>query len=196
MSAYSDDNFVGKVTRDIISQGSRILQIFQRGTEAEHVDFLLNAFSPSDGAVVLDAGCGIGEVSRLMKLRRPDLDFVLLNISQAQLDLCPDFTKVRGSVEAIPLPNESIDAVMACYVMGHVEPMLAIKEFERVLKPGGVMFIYDLHAGRHLEELDYTAHAFNGVHPTGMNTTSFSRFMPDFEARFPDVKPVIVRLVK
>ncbi len=111
--------------------------------------------------------------------------------------MCPDgFKKIKGDIENIPCATASFDAVMALYVLGHSDIEAAMPELIRVLKPGGVLFIYDLHAGRYLPELGYMANYFYGVQPEGLNTDSFSKFMPGFEKKFPDVKPVIVRMVK
>lgn len=190
---YDDDRTVGEVTRYLVDQGARVFQIFQRGTESEHVSYLLEKFDPPSG-VVLDVGCGIGEVARLMHEARQDLEFVLLNRSQAQLDLCPDFEKLHADAHAIPMPDASVDAVMACYVMGHLDKDRALSEMRRVLKPGGVLFIADMSGGA-IPDLDYVAHDWDGETPVGMNTDAFDRLMPDFAQRYPQIRPVIVREV-
>lgn len=192
MSIYENDVVVGRLTREAVSAGHRIFQIFQRGDESGHVRFLLERFNPS--GVVLDIGCGIGEVARLMKAERPDLDFILLNISQSQLDMCPDYRKICANAEDIPLPDSSVDCVMACYVMGHLNKDKALQEMRRVLKPGGVLFIADVTGGE-MPELSYVAHAWEGWEPQDMNTDAFSELMPDFAQRFPQIRPVIVREV-
>ncbi|MDH5216595.1 MAG: class I SAM-dependent methyltransferase [Gammaproteobacteria bacterium] len=47
-----------------------------------------------------------------------------------------------GSVENIPLASESVDLVITQEVLEHVrDPFLAISEIERVLKPGGKLYI-------------------------------------------------------
>jgi ubiquinone/menaquinone biosynthesis C-methylase UbiE len=53
----------------------------------------------------------------------------------SKLDIISDIT-------SIPLPNESIDAILCTEVFEHIpDAISALKEFNRLLKPGGVMFI-------------------------------------------------------
>lgn len=194
MGFYADDVMVGEVTNYLVGSGVRIFQIFQHGTEREHASFLLDKLGLGSG-VVLDVGCGVGEVPRLMKEARPGLEFVLLNISQSQLELCPPFRKIHASVEDIPLPDCSVDAVMACYVLGHADKDKSLSEMRRVLKPGGVLLVVDITGGR-IDALEYTAHDWDGDFPEGMNIESFGRMMPDFRERYPHIKPVIFRELK
>lgn len=191
-SFYADDRIVGDITRQVVDSGRSVLQIFQRGDEVEHVDFLLDRFNPH--GVVLDVGCGVGAVSRLMALRRPDLEFILLNMSMSQLGMCPPFASVCASAEAIPLRDGSVDCVMACYVMGHLDIKVALAELRRVLKVGGILFIVDMTGGE-MPLLQYTAHDWRGECPE-METTAFNAWMPNFREVYPNIRPVIVREVK
>ncbi len=51
----------------------------------------------------------------------------------SQIDIVSDIT-------AIPVPDASFDAIMCCEVFEHIpEPAKAIKEFSRILKPGGTL---------------------------------------------------------
>ncbi len=48
---------------------------------------------------------------------------------------------VDGAIESIPLENETVDHVIASFVMHEVEPLTkGISEIRRVLKPGGHCF--------------------------------------------------------
>ncbi|MGD2114369.1 MAG: methyltransferase domain-containing protein [Acidobacteriota bacterium] len=56
----------------------------------------------------------------------------------------------RAGAEAIPLADDSVDAVVANMVLHHVEdPAAAIREIARVLRPGGRVVISDLDAHDH-----------------------------------------------
>ena len=196
LNAYENDAKVGELTQGLMAAGQRIFQIFQRESEAEHARFLLAEFAPRHGAMVLDVGCGVGEVARLMKEMRPDLNFILLNISATQLALCPpEFDRIHAGVESIPLPDQSVDAVMACYVLGHADKEKALAEMRRVLKPGGILFIYDVRGGA-MPELGYTAHDWEGAEPDGLNTDAFDKLYPGFAERHPAVRPVLVREIQ
>ncbi len=60
------------------------------------------------------------------------------------LDKVPDFhPDIIGDIHALPLANDSVDAVICIAVLEHVEePQQAVREMYRVLKPGGYCFIY------------------------------------------------------
>lgn len=53
----------------------------------------------------------------------------------SKLDIVSDIT-------TIPLPDNSVDAIMCTEVLEHVpDPLTAIKEFNRLIKPGGYLLI-------------------------------------------------------
>jgi SAM-dependent methyltransferase len=69
--------------------------------------------------------------------------------------------KVCADMHDLPFPADSFDAVMFCYSLGHGLLDKCIAEAARVLRPGGVLFIYDLstYAQDHLiERLGYRPH--------------------------------------
>jgi len=50
---------------------------------------------------------------------------------------------IVGDIHKIPLKDESIDAIICSSVLEHVEdPMLAVKEMYRILRPNGKLFVY------------------------------------------------------
>lgn len=140
----------------VIERGVRLLHIWKlAATDAAHCSILLDHLNPAPGARILDAGCGVGEVARLMREQRPDLDFTLLNISQAQLDLAPpNMPQLLASFDDIPAPDESFDAVMFNHAICHAADWLTtFREAARVLRPGGRVLIYDMerqHGDNHL----------------------------------------------
>lgn len=168
MSFYNNDYNVGKITRYVVSRGFSILQFhYLAPDDKSHVRELLALFDPPQGALVLDAGCGIGAVAEIMHEIRPDLRFLLLNISASQLSMCPPhFEQIHASFEKIPLADSSVDAAMFNYALGHGVLDKTMAEAARILRFGGVLFIYDLSADdpEPMErELEYTPHAAPAV---------------------------------
>jgi ubiquinone/menaquinone biosynthesis C-methylase UbiE len=171
IAPYGDDVEVGRVTRTLLDHGHSILQSHKlAATDREHVAVLLDYFDPPQGASVLDVGCGVGTVAALMAEQRPDLRFTLLNISGAQRELAPfDMEKVRADMHALPLPAGSFDAVMFNYSLGHGLLDQCIAEAARVLRHGGVLFIYDLATHDHdylIDHLGYRPHSQEEVWET------------------------------
>ena len=70
---------------------------------------------------------------------------------------------IVSSIEDIPVEDESFDVILCTEVLEHVpEPMLAIKEMARILKPGGHIFI-TAPLGSGLHQLPY--HYYGGFTP-------------------------------
>lgn len=135
-----------------VQAGRPVLQTHYYGeTDAEHVEHLLAWMQPPVGATVIDAGSGIGEVSRLMADMRPDLGFLLINVSPMQLALGPsedgerfcslhaDCHDLRGSV-----PDGFAQAIMYSSALCQMDAPVALAEAHRVLAQGGVLLINDL----------------------------------------------------
>jgi SAM-dependent methyltransferase len=98
-----------------------------------------------DGARVLDVGCGDGRRTMATLLAaEPSLSVVGLDFSRVQLDLAreavPGASLVQGDMTALPLADDSVDAVTAYHSVFHVpreEHPAVYAEFARVLRPGG-----------------------------------------------------------
>lgn len=215
MNIYLDDNFVSEMTNSAVSKGQSIFQIYKFGNDKEHVEKLLTLFNPPSGKL-LDVGCGIGKVSELISEKRKDIQCVLLNISQSQLDLCPDMEKIHADFHSIPTEDNEFDSVMFNYSLGHGRLIDGLKEAARVLKTNGVLFIYDIASDNPLsiyESLGYATYSERDVIETaklfglkctlrsradGSNTDDFLKILDSeiFNALFCGVRPVAYRFVK
>lgn len=107
--------------------------------QAAIADALLAALEPS--GVVLDAGCGCGRESLLVS-ENPAVERVIaLDIAPAMLASLPASACLQpllGDMEAIPLPDHSVDVAFSNFAMQWCESRDKVAtEMARVLKPGG-----------------------------------------------------------
>lgn len=102
---------------------------------AEAVDWLL-ASSPQD---VLDLGAGTGKLTRALVGRVERIHAVdpSPNMLAQLAAVVPEASTAVGTAEAIPLPDHSVDAVLAAQAWHWVDPARAVPEVRRVLRPGG-----------------------------------------------------------
>ena len=113
------------------------------GGEAQAaLEALVRALVTSDTAL-LDAGCGTGNLARaLIAEGIPPEVMTLLDPSKAMLVRCADIPvqKVRGRLEALPFDDATFDIVTCVWALETVpNPVLALKELCRVVRPGGVL---------------------------------------------------------
>jgi ubiquinone/menaquinone biosynthesis C-methylase UbiE len=98
-------------------------------------------------ATVLDAGCGTGGLILKLRAEHPErqysgIDFSPLAIELAQRRCGPSVDLRVASITALPFEPECFDAVISADVICQVdEPAVALAEFHRVLRPGGVVVI-------------------------------------------------------
>ncbi|AYF27634.1 SAM-dependent methyltransferase [Micromonospora tulbaghiae] len=99
------------------------------------------ALEPAPGARVLDLGAGTGKLTAT--LAEVSGDVTAVEPDQAMLAelrrTLPDVRALSGSAEAIPLPDASVDAVVAGNAMHWFDMAVAGPEIARVLSPGGVL---------------------------------------------------------
>ncbi len=140
-----DIEAIEAMTPAVMASGHRIFQTHRYSADdREHVAKLLEVMAPRPDAVVLDAGCGIGEVARIMAQMRPDLAFFLANISALQLSLCPDgaeFLSLHCDFHELPLPDGCVAAVMFSSALPQMDEKVALAQAFRVLIPGGVLLV-------------------------------------------------------
>lgn len=98
--------------------------------------------------VILDAGCGSGYSTRLIRSQYNPRELVAFDIMPEQIELAKKKYKGAqffvGDVTEIDSPADKYDAVFVFGILHHVpEWKKALGEIYRVLKPGRVLLIYD-----------------------------------------------------
>lgn len=139
---------IEQATAVLLTQNIRVLQThFFSDTEFGQIKQLLTWLSPAVGATVIDAGCGVGETARIMAQMREDLHFKLVNISRFQLSHCPtgdQFEHIEADFHAMPIADQSADAMLINSSMCHSDPIKLFREAARVLKDGAPLLVTDL----------------------------------------------------
>jgi SAM-dependent methyltransferase len=101
----------------------------------EAIDWLL----PAGARQVLDLGAGTGKLTT--RLVERGLDVVAVEPIPDMLEVLrgalPETRALLGTAEEIPLPDNSVDAVLVAQAWHWVDPTRAIPEVARVLRPGG-----------------------------------------------------------
>ena len=98
-------------------------------------------------AAILDAGCGTGGLIRRLAPQHPGWTWTALDASPLACDFARSrvsagVSVVEAAVEQLPFPDASFDAVVSADELYHVDDDLAaLREFRRVLRPGGCVVI-------------------------------------------------------
>ena len=124
---------------------------FQQRTAGREAAFLLPYLRL--GFKILDCGCGPGSITcGLAKAVAPGpVTGIDVEITQTRevLSGCnsagvTNLEFVQGNVYDLPFPDESFDGVFAHALLQHLQdPVRALKEMRRVLKPGGIVGVRD-----------------------------------------------------
>ncbi|PGH51499.1 class I SAM-dependent methyltransferase [Streptomyces sp. Ru87] len=99
------------------------------------------ALEPAPGPRVLDLGAGTGKLTATLVATGSDVTAVEPDPAMLT-ELCcalPAVRALQGSAEAIPLPDASVDAVLAGNAMHWFDMAVAGAEIARVLAPGGIL---------------------------------------------------------
>lgn len=107
----------------------------------EAVAWMLES-APAGARRIADVGAGTGKLTRTL-LAAPDAEIVAIDPDPAMLAVlregAPGVPTFVGTAERLPLPDESVDAVVLGQAWHWVDPVAGSTEIGRVLRPGGVL---------------------------------------------------------
>jgi ubiquinone/menaquinone biosynthesis C-methylase UbiE len=138
------DAVLGEYAR-LAPQYERRWSFYVRATSRETLArFRIN---PTDS--VLDVGCGTGALLSQLSASYPQARLAGIDPSPEMLAIArerlpPGVELKQGWAEGIPYPDGSFDAVVSCNVFHYIrEPLVALKDMLRVLRPGSTLVITD-----------------------------------------------------
>jgi demethylmenaquinone methyltransferase / 2-methoxy-6-polyprenyl-1,4-benzoquinol methylase len=121
----------------------------------------------NSGLVVLDVATGTGEIAKLAA-KQPQVGMVVgVDIAVNMLALagpklrkpgfCPSFM-IEGDAECLPIQDQSVDVLTIAFGIRNVPNIdQALREFYRVLKPGGTFICLELT----LPHISWVRHVYN-----------------------------------
>jgi ubiquinone/menaquinone biosynthesis C-methylase UbiE len=120
-------------------------------TAAKEGAFFLPYLRP--GMRLLDLGCGPGSITLGLAEKVAPGEVVGVDLQPSQVAQAQELSAARGvknvrfeiaDVYRLPFPDASFDAVFAHAVLMHLrEPVRALTEMRRVLRPGGIVGVRD-----------------------------------------------------
>ncbi|TML90575.1 MAG: class I SAM-dependent methyltransferase [Actinobacteria bacterium] len=117
---------------------------------------LLATFAASVGDPVVEVGCGPGQIGDFVRRRGRRVVGIDLSLEMARLAGGRLDGALAGDMRALPLATEGCGGVLAFYSLIHVrrsEVVAVLREFHRVLRPGGRV-LFSAHEGEGEVELE------------------------------------------
>lgn len=105
------------------------------------------------GAIVLEAGCGVGAQTVTLARNSPDANIVSIDVNQASLDAARGAVAQAGlsnvtfqpaDIFDLPFAPESFDHVFVCFVLEHLkQPSDGLSALAGVLREGGTITVIE-----------------------------------------------------
>jgi ubiquinone/menaquinone biosynthesis C-methylase UbiE len=152
--------------------------------------------SLKEGEIVLDLGSG-GGIDVLLAARRVgpkgfvyglDMTDAMLNLANqnAQRAGLSNVQFLKGDIESIPLPNNSVDVIISnCVINLAPDKSKVLREAFRVLKPGGRLAVSDIVIDKNLDGLPLsqekirTALSWVGCIAGALTSEQYKKFLID-----------------
>lgn len=138
----------------IKAQYDRIARMYDRRWHSyvtNTLAFLMEHVHLGGHETILDIACGTGELERLLVATHPQTKLVGVDISEQMLNIARSKFTDRNNIEflkataiALPFPDSSFDIVITASAFHYFEnPIAALREIRRVLKPDGRAIVLD-----------------------------------------------------
>ena len=123
-----------------------------KGYLRQGISRLVPLLNVREGMHVLDIGCGTGRALGLVAERvNGNGEFYGVDLSEGMIDRAkahfrdqPNFHFVKANSESIPLGDGSFDVIICTNSFHHyLDPVQALREMRRLVKPSGSIFILD-----------------------------------------------------
>jgi ubiquinone/menaquinone biosynthesis C-methylase UbiE len=123
-------------------------------------DRLRSVLAPEPGERILEIGPGVGYYTldmaewvgpegtiEIFDLQQEFLDHVMRRAAEGGLT---NINPTQGDATALPYEDDSIDAVVLTAVLGEIpDPVAALRQVQRILKPGGRLIVGELFGDPH-----------------------------------------------
>lgn len=122
----------------------------------------------SPDLVVGDLGCGTGSLTaalapHVQHVHALDASPAMLESARVRLAAFDNVSVAEGALEALPLYHGVLDVAVLMLVLHHVaDPVRALREVHRVLRPGGRVLIADMRPHAHERYREQMGHVWLG----------------------------------
>lgn len=167
---YNPSNLVVKIQQGLKQAGKSLEKLQSKDLSlldqlhtggAKATISLLKKTHPKPGDQVLDAGCGIGGSSRLM-VELFGCQVTGVDISEMFIDTADFLTRhthlehqvqfQTASLLDMPFEDHSFDLILCQHVLMNLQDKeTVIRDFFRILKPGGKLVLHEITQGSHME---------------------------------------------
>jgi len=159
--------------------------------------------------IVVDIGCGIGDVSSLIapyvsSVIAVDRESSMLDEAKQRPDLASNIVFQEADALSLPLSDNSANVALFCLVLHHLEhPEEALKEAARIVSGGGRIIIIDMQEHQHQEYKHTMGHVHLGFSESdisslcatcGVTLTQYHRLSPNPEARGPSLFAAVIQV--
>lgn len=149
----------------------RVAEAYERGRPlfpAAVIEHAVASLGLRPGRTVVDVAAGTGKLTRHLLASGADVVAVepMAGMREVFARHVPDVTILDGTAEALPLPDDSVEAVTVAQAFHWFDPGPAFAEMDRVLRPGGrVALLWNVRD--HSDPLEAAATAIIDQHRDG-----------------------------